>query len=81
MASGLHCYIIYNLYWRPERPLEFSPVGQGGFALGLWGFALGPRGFSDTNMLVLATRKSHVGGLPNAGTQHEGVCVAVEYRL
>ena len=32
---------------------------------------------SDTNMLVSATRKSHVGGI----TKCEGVCVAVEYRL
>ena len=38
-----------------------------GFAFGPWGFALGPQGFLDTNMLVSATRKSHVGGI----AQHE----------
>ena len=31
--------------------------------LGPWGFALGPQGFLDTNMLVSPTRNGHVGGL------------------
>ena len=35
--------------------------------LGLLGFTLGLRGFSDTNMLVSTTQKSHVRGI----TQHE----------
>ena len=34
-----------------------------GFILGVQGFALGPSGFLDTNMLVLAMRKSHVGSI------------------
>ena len=41
-----------------------------------WGFTLGPQGFSDNNMLVSATQKSHVGGT----AQREGVQVRVEYR-
>ena len=39
------------------------------------GFALGPQGFLDTNMLVYSMRNGHVGG----HVQHE--TSTVEYRL
>ena len=38
-------------------------LGEQGFALYVWGFALGARGCLDTNMLVSATRNSCVGGI------------------
>ena len=41
----------------------------------LSGFPLGPQGFSDTNMLVSATRNTHVGGQ----AQWEQFRVALEY--
>ena len=47
----------------------YIPPAHVGLALVLWGlalgqedFALGPRGFSDTNMLVLAIQITCVGG-------------------
>ena len=40
----------------------YISLARFGLALGPWGFALGLRGFSETNMLVLATRTSHIGG-------------------
>ena len=48
--------------------------------LGQGVFAFGPRGISDTNVLVLATQKYCIGRI----TQREDpmrVCIAVEYRL
>ena len=45
------------------------------------GVALGPQGFSDTNMLVLATQILCVGGGPNVKPQCVLFRVAVEYRL
>ena len=47
-------------------------VGHYWLALGV---ALGPQGFLDINMLVLATRKSRVGGI--AKHQREWLCIAV----
>ena len=37
-------------------------LGPWGFAFGFQGFALGPHGFSDTNMLVSATQIACIGG-------------------
>ena len=51
------------------------------FALGYVGIALGPRGFWDTNMLVLVTRNAHIGVFTNARPQYEWVCILVEYML
>ena len=47
-------------------------------ALGLPGLALGPPGFLDTAILVLAMRISCVGCDSNAKPQRETICVAVE---
>ena len=49
--------------------------------LGKFGVALGLHDFLDTDMLVLAMRKSRIVGLPNSRAQCKGVCVSVEYRL
>ena len=46
-----------------------------------WGVTLGLQGFLDTNMLVLATPKSHIGGIAHREFPCEGFPVAVEYRL
>ena len=37
--------------------------GCNGVPLGGLGFALGPQGFLNSNMLVSATGKSHIGGI------------------
>ena len=45
------------------------------------GVPLDLKEFFDTNMLVSATQKSHVRGMPKAYLQREGFGVTVEYRL
>ena len=48
--------------------------------LGKLGVALGPQDFLDTNILVLAKRKSHVGWITQPEDPMRRVCVPVEYR-
>ena len=59
----------------------YIPSTRVGLAWGLWGLALGRQGFSDINMLVLATRNSRVGSLDQREAPKRRVCIAVEYRL
>ena len=64
-----------------SRWASLAHIGHYWLALGIIGprwVELGPQVFSDTNMLVSATG-GNLGGLPNARTQCEGVCVMVEY--
>ena len=59
----------------------YVPPARVGLALGQWGIALGPRGFSDTNMLVFATQKSRIWGITQrkdptwGGLRCSGVCI------
>ena len=46
----------------PPSPIG-ARIGHFRLVLGLPGFALGPPGFLDTNMLVSATRKSGIEGI------------------
>ena len=67
-------------------PLAGAGAGIGHYSLvlGIWpsqGISLGLQTFLDTNMLVPATQKSHVGGIAQCEPQREWVHIAVEYRL
>ena len=53
-------------------------VGSGELRVGSAGVHVG---YLDTNMLVLVTQKSRVGGIAQREPQHEGFRVAVEYGL